>query len=214
MKDDVISAMQKKANSVMAATEKLMESTRDWQVIKQFIQNRLVDMELTPEQTKKLERYQYVYNQLVSGKYTEQEIVRQLTSDKFYSLSLSQAYEDLAASKELFASVINVNKGFELHLALQLNHIRTRKAEEMGDMKAVAAFEKNRALLIKELPEVEENPAEMFEGHTIEAVFDPSLLGYGPVDMQEVLKVVNEKRDKKIKIDMFEELNYTDSKKD
>ena len=62
--------------------------------------------------------------------------------------------------------------------------------------------------MLKELPDEEENPAELFEGHQIEAVFDPTLLGAPAVDMKEVLKAINEKRDKKIQIDMFEELSY------
>lgn len=212
MKDDVSIALQKKAEQIRSAAESLMSNTRDWQVIKQFMCNRLKDIKLTQEQEKKLERYQFIYNQLVSGKYTDAEVVNQLTNKKFYGLSISQAYEDMNAAKEIFPSVININKRFELHLSLQLNQIRQMKAEAMGDMKALAAFEKNRALLLKEIPDEEENPGEMFDGHTIEAVFDPALLGAPAVDMKEVLKAVNEKRDKKIKIDMFDELEFVESK--
>lgn len=208
MKEDVSTAMQKKADQVMSAAEALMQNTNDWQVIKQFMCNRLKGLQLTPEQEKKLERYQFIYNQLVSGKYTDAEVISQLTNKKLYGLSISQAYEDINAAKELFPSVININKRFELHLALELNKLRQMKAEAMGDMKALAAFEKNRTLLLKELPEQEENPADMFEGHSIEAVFDPKLLGAPAVDLKEVLKAVNEKRGKKIRIDMFEELSY------
>lgn len=206
MKEDVHTALMRRAEQVRTSAETLMANTRDWQMIELFMRNRLSESDLTEEQLKKLERYQFIYNQLVSGKYIEPEVVHQLTSKKFYGLSVSQAYEDLNATKKLMPSVVNISKRFELHLSLQLNQIRQRKAEELGDMKALAAFEKNRAALLKELPDEEENPAELFEGHQIEAVFDPRLLGTPDVDMNEVLKAVNEKRDKKIKIDMFTEL--------
>lgn len=212
MKEDVSAALQKKAEQVLTAAEALMASTNDWQVIKQFMCNRLTGIQLTPEQEKKLERYQFIYNQLVSGKYTDAEVISQLTNKKLYGLSISQAYEDMNAAKELFPRVININKRFEVHLALEMNKVRQMKAEAMGDMKALAAFEKNAHLLRSELPEEAENPAEMFEGHTIEAVFDPRLLGAPLVDMKEVLKAVNEKRDKKIKIDIFDELAFEESK--
>lgn len=206
MKTDVTRALVKKAEQVQAATEVLIAKTRDWQTIKAYLSNRLVDFELTPDQTLKLQRYQYIYNQLVSGKYTDGEIVNQVI--KIYHIKISQAYEDMTAARELFNSVLNINKQFEVKMQLQINRSMLRKAEEIGDLKAYAALEKNRHKLLELLPEEEENPAEMFEGHIIEAVFDPRLLGAPDVDMKAVLEAINEKRGKKIHIDMFEETTF------
>jgi len=76
-----------------------------------------------------MERYQFIYNQLVSGKYSDADVINQLTNKKFYGLSLRQAYDDMKAAKSLFSSFIKINKRYELHLALQLNPKRQIKAE-------------------------------------------------------------------------------------
>lgn len=119
MKEDVKNALQKRAAEVEAQAEFIMAKTRDWQVIKQYMSNRLNDFVLTPEQEKKMERYQYIYNELVSGKSTNQQIVNQVKN--FFKIELTQAYEDMNAAREVFTSVININKQFELNLALELN---------------------------------------------------------------------------------------------
>ncbi len=210
MSNDVMISFNKKASQVAAGVDILMEKTQDWQIIKQFLCNRINDFELLPRQVKKLERYQYIYNQLVNGRYTDQEVVHQV--EKFFRISIQQAYEDMHSAREIFLSVVNINKRFELQLQLQINRRMLNKAEELRDLNAYAALEKNRALLLKELPEEEENTADLFEGHTIEAVFDPRLLGAPDVDMNAVLAAVNAKRNKKIKIDMFEDIPHEDVK--
>ena len=210
MKEDLKVALQKKTDNISAQADFIMSKTRDWQVIKQFMSNRLNDLQLTPEQEKKMERYQFIYNELVGGKSTDQQVVMQVKN--FYKVSISQAYEDMNAAKEVFTSVINVNKQFEINLALQLNKKFMAKAEEMCDMKALALFEKNRKDLLKLLPDESENPAEFFEGHTYEMVFDPKLLSSRKVvDMKELLQAINAKRGKPIKLDMFEELDHEDN---
>lgn len=209
MKEDVKNALQKRAEEVNRQAEFIMAKTRDWQVIKQYMSNRVTDIELTPEQQKKMERYQFVYNEIVGGKSTDQQVATQVKS--FFKISISQAYEDINATKEIFSTVININKQFELNLALQLNTKYKAKAEEMGDMKALAMFEKNRKDLLKLLPEADEAPADLFEGHTMEMVFDPTLLGAPvKVNMKELLTAINAKRNKAIKLDMFDELDHED----
>lgn len=193
----------KRAEHVARAAETIAEQTNDWQMIRAFMVNRINDIVLNEKQEKKLERYQYVYNQLVGGKYTDMEIIGQLMNKKLYGVSLKQAYEDIRCSRELFNTTINVNKVFEINLQLQINRNMQRKAEELGDMKAAAAFEKNRVMLLKLLPEEEDTSAEMFEGHMIEAVFDPRLIGAADVDMKEILQLINDKRKVKINIDSF-----------
>lgn len=209
MKSDVKDALVKRSEEVSKQAEFIMAKTRDWQLIKQYMSNRVQDITLTAEQQKKMERYQFIYNEIASGKSTDQQVVNQ--AKNIYKISLSQAYEDLNATKEIFSTVININKQFELSQALQLNTKYKAKAEEMGDLKALAMFEKNRKDLIKLLPEVEDNSADIFEGHTYEMVFDPTLLGApAKVDMKELLTAINAKRGKKINIDMFPELEHED----
>jgi hypothetical protein len=212
MKEDVKHALQKRAEEVSAAADFIMGKTRDWQMIKQYLSNRTNEIVLTDEQEKKMERYQYIYNQMVTGRYTDQEVINQVK--KFYKIKTTQAYEDMNGTREVFNSVININKQFEINLQLQINRKLLRKAEELGDMKACAAFEKNRALLIKQLPEENEMLGELFEGHIYEMTFDPSLLGAPPVNMKELLQKINAKRNKAIKTDMFEEIEYKDVPKD
>jgi len=205
MKEDVKNALQKRAEEVNRQAEFILAKTRDWQVIKQYMSNRVADIELTHEQQKKMDRYQFIYNELATGKSTDQQVVNQVKN--FFKVSLSQAYEDIKASKEVFSTVISINKLFELNLALQLNTKYKAKAEEMGDLKALAMFEKNRKDLIRLLPDEEEKPTD-FEGHIYELTFDPKLLGAPAIDMKELLQSINAKRNKPIKIDMFEELEY------
>ena len=212
MKEDVKNAMEKRSEEVNRQAEFIMAKTRDWQVIKQYMSNRVADIELTAEQQKKMERYQFIYNEIVGGKSTDQQVANQIKN--FYKISISQAYEDVNATKEIFSTVISINRQFELNLALQLNTKYKAKAEEMGDLKALAMFEKNRKDLIKLLPEADDMPGDLFEGHVNELMFDPSLLG-APVnitmkDMIELAATINAKRNKKINLDLFEELDHED----
>lgn len=206
MKHDVTMVLQKKAEQVRHNAEILFAETNDWQVIQKYLCNKLKDIELTATQQKKLDRYQFIYNQLVSGNYTDNEVLQQVT--KMYDVNIRQAYQDMNNSREIFSAVINVNKKFELQQQLQINRDMMRKAIALSDVDGYAKLEKNRSELLKQLPDEPDNPAEMFEGHTIHVMFDPALIGAPPVDMKEVLAVLNAKRNKKIKIDMFEELKY------
>ncbi len=194
-----------KAEQVRSGAALLMSKTRDWQVIKQYLSNRLNELELTDDQQNKLSRYQFIYNQLVSGKYTKPEVANMVK--KMYHIGLSQVYEDINHSQEIFSAVININKQFELQLELESARSMKRKCIEVNDIQTAARVQKNIIQLINMLPDEENSPGEDFEGHTIEAVFDPQLLGAGEIDMEEVLKAVNAKRKVPIKMDMFLHLN-------
>ena len=204
MKETLINAMVKRAESVRTAAELLMEQTQDWQIIQQYLCNRIQDSKLTAQQEEKLKRYQFAYNQLISGRYSEQEVISQLMN--IYHLKISQAYEDINGTREIFSTVLSINKKFEQKQALEIAKSCQAKCIEMNDMKGAAAFNKNIMGLTRDIGEIEENPADLFLGHSIEAVFDPTLLGAPAIDMQEVLKAVNERRKVKINTDMFEEL--------
>jgi len=111
MKESLNTALVKKADQIRNATDILVSKTRDWQLIKQYLCGRLADMQLTAEQEEKLKRYQFIYNQLVSGKYTEQDVINQVV--RIYNVGLPQAYEDKNATQEIFCSVLSINKRFE-----------------------------------------------------------------------------------------------------
>lgn len=201
-----------KADQVRTASEILLEKTRDWQLIKQFMSSRHAEIILTDDQERKLERYKFIYDQLSSGRYTKAQVIAQLMNDKLYKVSISQAYEDIRCSAELFTAVININKQFELNNEIEIAKKARAKCLEVLDFKNAAAFAKVIKDLIALLPDEELHPGEDFEGHEIEAVFNPALLGAPDVDMKEVLKTINEKRKVKVNIDMFNDIEFEDVK--
>jgi hypothetical protein len=207
--EPVSNVLIKRAEQIRSATEILIAKTNDWQMIKQFLCNRLEDMQLTEVQQSKLERYQFIYNQLVSCKYTDQDVLNMLM--KSYGIKVYQAYEDMKCARELFTAVININKRFELQIELQSAKDMKRKCVEIGDFKTAGAIQKNIVAIMAMLPDEEDNPAELFEGHEIEAVFDPKLLGAPDVNMKEVLAAINAKRKVAIKTDLFENIPYEET---
>ena len=203
-------SMKKKAADIVRTVESMTEKTKDWQIVKQYLGNRLGEIKLTQKQQDKLTRYQFIYNQSISGKFTEPEILN--TVMKMYCIEQTQAYDDLSATKELFSTVVNINKKFEINVQLQVNRNLMRKAEELCDLKAVAALEKNRIGLLALVEDEAENQAELFEGHQYENVFDPAIIGAGSVNLSELMNVINEKRKVKIKPELFEHLEFIDVK--
>ena len=210
-KQSVIKVYQDKAEQVASATNVLVQKTRDWQVIKQFICNRIPELK-TEIQKEKLKRYQYIYDQLSSGRYTEKEIVAQVKT--LFHVSISQAYEDMNCTRELFVTTLNINKRFELKMELESAKDCKRKCIEARDFKNAASYSKIITALLNLVEEEEENPAALFEGIKIEATFNPELLGAPPIskkDMQDLLQSINAKRSKKIPLDIIEDLEYEDA---
>lgn len=201
--ENVTSHLVKQAKSIANGAELLASTVNDWQLIRRYLTNRLAEVELSDVQQKKLERYNFIYDQLATGNYTDKEIVP-LISERF-SVSIRQAYEDIACSKEVYTHVFNFNKGFELRLQLDLNREMLKKAKEKGEFKNYAALEKNRIRLMEMMPDLEESE-NWFEPHELIIQFNPDLIGAPKVDMQEVLKYINEKRKAKIKTELFEEI--------
>jgi len=209
MKEEVSLLLQKTATQISYATDLLVEKTRDWQMIREYLCNRLKDMTLTATQQDKLKRYQFIYNQLVSGKYTDNEVLNMVM--KLYDVKIVQAYEDMNCAREVFNAVVLINKQFEIKMELQSAKDMKRKCNEIGDFKTAAAVQRNIKDLIAMLPELEEDPALQFTGHEIEAVFNPALLGAPPVDMKELLNTINAKRKVKIKTELFENLSFDEA---
>lgn len=206
MKISVETDLIKKADQVRNTAALIMQQTSDWQIIKEYLCNRLEELQLTPQQKAKLDRYQFIYNQQVCGRYSTQQIVNMLRST--YGIQKTQAYEDIRNTKEIFASVININRAFEINVQLEINRQMIAEARANRDYRSASSLERNRASLLAMLPEDDERPADLFTGHTIQAIFDPRLLGAPDVDLHEVLKIINEKRDVKLRLDQITSLPF------
>lgn len=200
-----------KTNAIIQGATLLASKTNDWQVIKQFLGNRLENIQLTATQKKKLERYQFAYNQLSSGKFIDKEVVNQLGTT--FGVELRQAYEDLADAKELFSFLFSINKFFEIKVQLDLNRIMMQKAQTNNDFKGFAALEKNRSELLKIIPEIEDTPGDHFTPHVNEIVFDPKLIGAPEIDMRELLEMINKRRGVTINLDSIPEAEVIDETK-
>ena len=211
MSKNVINVLKEKAEDIAKGTALIVDSIKDWQMIKSYMSNRIADIKLTPIQQEKLNRYQYIYNQLVSRKYSQTEIINQIIT--LYGADQTQAYEDLRCTKELFNTVININKRFELQIELEGARALLRKCEKIDDFKNAAAIGKNIVAIIKELQEPEEVNTNLFEGHIIEAVFNPKLIGAPDIsddDYNKLLKEIEAKRGKKKT--NIEDVNFEDVK--
>lgn len=204
--------LKETADKIAASARNAMEHIRDVQVLQQFMKNRISEIDLSAAQKRKLERYQYIYNARVSGKYVDKDIVHQL--QQHFKIEINQAYLDLRAADELFTTIINIDKRFNYYLMLQLNSDYQRKCLDMGDMKSLAKFEKNRADILKQIEDLDEGAGELFEGHEFEVTFDPTLLGAKPIskkEMTDLLKQINEKRNKKINTNLIESLEFEEA---
>ena len=198
----VIKELRKTAEQIEHTSTLILNKTKDWQVLEQYLNNRLSEDKLSEKQKEKLERYQFMYSQLASHKYSETDVVNQ--TKNFFNISLVQAYEDLNSTKELFSSIININKAFEFSILLSACKRYARKCEEIGDFKAAASIAKTMVLLVREVEAIEKDKPQEFEGFKLEPVFDPSLIG-APVitkkDMADLVKRINEKRGRNLKFD-------------
>jgi hypothetical protein len=201
--------LMQRAEQVRSGAEILLEKTRDWQIIKDYMSRRYSELhlELTESQQAKLDLYSFIYAQLGRGKFTTPQIICQLQN--LHGRSLSQAYEDIRFTKELFGEIASINKLFELNNQLEIAKRCQSKCEELLDFKNAKAFGALIRDIIADIPDAEDTQALDFHGYNIDAVFDPKLLGdvRQDVNMKEILTAINAKRKVPIKIDMFEELN-------
>lgn len=201
-----------KTNAIIEGATILAEKTSDWQTIKKYLSNRLNGLQLTATQKKKLERYQFAYNQLSTGKFIEKEVINQLSAT--FNIAIYQAYEDLADAKELFGFLFSINKAFEIKVQLDLNRLMMQKAQANNDFKGFAALEKNRTELLKQIPEIEDTPGEHFTPHINEIVFDPTLIGAPEINMKELLDAINKRRNKHINLDQIPEAEVIPDEKE
>jgi len=190
--------LQVSAQEIETATLSLTEVTQDWQVILEFLKNRLENFKLNKRQQEKLRRYQFAYAQSATGRFTDLEVINLLKIE--FKINKTQAYEDVRCMREIYGVVAPINKQFELQLELQVNRRLMIKAEDLDDMPSLVQLGRNRIALLKEVQVMDDHPAEDFKGHIIEPVFAPQLINTDVIDMHEVLRIINEKRDKKLNL--------------
>lgn len=215
-KSNISHYLTKKASEISGLTESLMEVTQDWQIILEFMKNRIETIRLTKKQQAKMQRYQFAYAQASSGRFTDEEVRNLLRAE--YTIGHSQAYEDMRCMREIYTVVENPNKRYELMMMLHVNKKLMIKCEEKGELLTVALLEKNRIKILEQLVVEDENPAEDFKGHTYQPLFEPGLISDEVVDMKEVMKIINEKRNVKLDISKisatdipYEDLDNQDS---
>lgn len=211
------SSIEKKIAQIGTAAEAVYENINNWQTVRDYMRGKIAYELLTPRHQEMANRYQFVINLILSGKYIDEEII-ELNKNQF-KISITQARNDVFATKEIFNTTVNIHKLLELRAELQISRDLMRKAAELQDFKSAAAFQRNRIALIKMIPEADEDNGDQFEGHQIEAVFDPRLIGAPDVNIAEVLSVINEKRNVKINLSQvtsipYENINSDEQKED
>jgi hypothetical protein len=206
----MLQIVKKRTANIKSGAETLANRVNDWQVVSAFLKNRVKDIVLTPLQQEKMRRYKYVYEQLSTGKILDKDVAAELS--KQFDIEIYQAWEDVRDAKEIYTEIFDINKAWELKLALDMNLKMLQKANASGDLKAYAALEKNRAKLLELVETKDENPAEDFAGHTNLILFDPVLIGAAPVDIKAVNDYINQKR-KTLKADQIEDAEVIDDAK-
>lgn len=196
-------ALQQTYEQIFAGVKLLMNLTSDYQTIQNYIFNRLNEIELSEEQQIKIARYNFIYNQILGGKYSKQELIS--TIQNLFKVSKRQAYADFKASLQLI-SASAINKNFELQIQLEYARYLLHECLKANDFETALLVQKNIFAIFSMLPGEKTQNDEDFESVAIEAVFEPQLLGGPKIDMNEVLATINAKRTKKITIDMFENL--------
>jgi hypothetical protein len=200
--------MLKRQDQVMHGAAAILAVTNDWQCIKEYLCNRLQEDQLSDIQKKKMERYQFMYSHSSKGKYSTQDVISM--SMRFFGIGKSQAYEDWSCMNEIFVFVLAVNKRFEIKMQYEAAKLAIAKYTEVGDYKAAEIARKNAGMYLSMMPEEESNIAELFTGHTIQAMYDPRKLGAAPVDYKALAKAINDKRKVPIDLSKIEEAEVID----
>lgn len=165
----------------------MAEQTNDWMMIRDYMNNRLADMKLSANQQAKLRRYQFAYDQLSSGKYTESEVISQLQTH--FQVNESTARQDIRHSREIYTTTLAIDKHFEIKMQLDLLKIEQQKARDSGNLEAYAKLTKCITELLKMAPEpVEQDDA--FKPHHNSFDFNPAILGIPAIDKTELKELL------------------------
>ena len=176
--------LQKNQMGLQARADWMAEQTNDYQLIKQYMSSRYDDLVLTDIQQLKLRRWQFIYDQLSSGKYSDDDVRHQVI--QHFKISESQSYADMRTAKDLFSTTLYINKKFEIIKDIKLLEIMMRKAREANKGDDYAKLQKVKNELYKMLPDEDDVPADYFEPRKIEILYDPKILGVTPLSNQKM----------------------------
>ncbi len=180
-------------NKNNATIDTVQEQLNDLQQVKKYMMRRIEEEELTPVQQKKMELYEFIYNQSIGGKWQEEELIDIIKAKA--TCSRPTAILLLNDTKELFTRVLSINKQWELKRQLAVNERLLQKAETANDFKALAMLEKNRIKILELVEDIEEQQEE-FKGHTFIISADPSIIGMKPVNPKEMKGLLKQLKDK------------------
>jgi len=186
--------LRNREEQIRRSTELLAQEVADWQTIQNYLTRRIAEIQLTETQQLKLQRYQFIYNQLVTGRYTDAEVCEMVMD--VYAIQQTQALSDIRDAQELFNTAYSVNKLFEIKLQLSLNRAMLDKCDRTNNFKGYAALEKNRTKLLELLPDDDTSDADSFKGHENIIVMDTDALGIEPVPVEELAKLQAELQQK------------------
>ena len=188
MAENLSAVLHRKSAQISASAELAAAAISDWQIIQDHLTQRIRDIVLTEAQEKKLQRYQFIYNQSVSGKYNEREVCEMVKGLEGVA-SIAQALAEMRDAKELFTTAYKLDKHFELKMSLEMNLTMMARAKAKGDERAYAQLEKNRAKLISMIPDDEKALGEEFLPHTNNIMFNPVLIGGTVIPEDELTKL-------------------------
>jgi hypothetical protein len=171
--------LQQNKDDLIARAEWMAEQTNDLQMLKAYMHARVKDIKLSAGQKEKLKRWQFVYDQISSGKYTDKEVRLQLM-DKF-GIEDRTSYSDLRDTTELMSTTMNINKRFKIQIDIQLLDVMKQKARETNQLDAYARLQKVQSELYKMLPDEDEVPADYFTPRQNIMQFNPELLGIAAI---------------------------------
>lgn len=182
-----MSYLERKKNKLIAQTEYVSQSIEDWQTIRDYISNRVEDIVLNKRQRDKLQRYDYMYAQLMSRKYTEAEVISQV--EQRFNVKRSTAIQDLQSTREIYTVTIGINKRFEIKVQIEGLKIQLAKAAALGKLAEYSMLSRCLSDYYKQLPDEEVNQAELFTPHQNIMQFDPDKLGFPKIDAAEWQKL-------------------------
>jgi hypothetical protein len=179
-----INKLEQKALEISAQVDWMAEQVNDFQMIRQYMTNRVNEFTLSPMQEFKLKRYQFIYDQLSSGKYSDKE-VREMTM-KMFNIAENQAMSDMKTSQELFSTTLSVNKKFKILLQIQHLEKMQRKARDNNKLDEYSKLQRVMNELLRMLPDEIETPTDNFEPRKNVIMYDPSILGVQKVPDAEI----------------------------
>jgi len=198
------SAILNKMEQITAGANLLWSYKNNCDDVEKYVAKRISEISFSEEQQAKIDRCGFIINQAYGGKYSKGELINMV--QKMYKVSKRQALYDFKSAKQIYLSVACINKQFEIEMQLLSAKQLQQECVNKQDMETALLVQNNITSLLKMIPIESEQPGEEFESNSIEVSFNPELLGGPKIDMNEVLAVVNAKRNKKITIDMFENL--------